>query len=125
MGEKQNDASLRVDFDSSVKVRFVGAQVSSDAGLLAYRELDEHLGLTEMAAEELWDTRCGKNIQHSMLGLVRQAVYGRIAGYEDTNDADYLRHVRPCVKWSGGWTVRSGPPPAARWRGWRRSSCRT
>jgi hypothetical protein len=92
MGEKQNDASLRVDFDGSVKVRFVGAQVSSDAGLLAYRELDEHLGLTEMAAEELWDTRCGKNIQHSMLGLVRQAVYGRIAGYEDTNDADYLRH---------------------------------
>jgi hypothetical protein len=92
MGEKQNDASLRVDFDRSVKIRFVGAKVSSDAGLLAYRELDEALGLTKMAADQLWDMRFGKNIQHSMLGLVRQSVYGRIAGYEDTNDADYLRH---------------------------------
>lgn len=92
MGEKESDAPLRVDFDSSVKIRFVGAKVSSDAGLLAYRELDERLGLTEMAAEDLWDMRWGKNIQHSLLGLVRQAVYGRIAGYEDTNDADYLRH---------------------------------
>ena len=51
MGEKLNDAPLRVDFDGSVKIRFVGAKVSSDAGLLAYRELDGRLGLTEMAAE--------------------------------------------------------------------------
>jgi hypothetical protein len=92
MGEKQTGAPLRVDFDSSVKIRFVGAQVSSDAGLLAYRELDERLRLTQMAAEELWDLRWAKNVQHSMLGLVGQSVYGRIAGYSDTNDADYLRH---------------------------------
>ena len=65
MGEKQNDTPLRVDFDSSVKIRFVGAKVSNDAGLLAYRELDERLGLTEMAAEELWDLRWGK--KHSAL----------------------------------------------------------
>jgi hypothetical protein len=74
MGEKQTGALLGVDFDSSVKIRFVGAKVSSDAGLLAYRELDERLRLTEMAAEELWEMRWGKNIQHSLLGLVRQAV---------------------------------------------------
>ncbi|MFO7957538.1 MAG: IS1380 family transposase [Candidatus Brocadiia bacterium] len=92
MGEEQNHASSKVDFDRSVKICFVGAKVSSDAGLLAYRELDERLGLTEMAAEDLWDMRWGKNIQHSMLGLVRQSVYGRIAGHEDTDDADYLRH---------------------------------
>ncbi len=92
MGEKQTGASLRVYFDSPVKIRFVGAKVSSDAGLLAYRELDERLGLTEMAAEDLRDLRGGKNVQHSMLALMRQAVYGRIGGYEDTNDADYLRY---------------------------------
>jgi len=92
MGEKETDAPLRVHFDNSVKIRFVGAQVSSDAGLLVYRELDERLGLTERAAEELWDPRWGNNTQHSMLGLLRQSVYGRIAGYADTNDADYLRH---------------------------------
>jgi hypothetical protein len=83
---------LGVELDSSVKIRFVGAKVSSDARLLAYRELDERLGLTQMAAEELWDLRWGKNIQHTMLALMQQAVYGPIAGYEDTNDADYLRH---------------------------------
>ncbi len=101
MGERQTGGPLRVDFDGSVKIRFVGAKVSSDAGLLAYRELDQKRGLTDlpargaqvgMAAEELWDPRWGKNVQHSMLGLLRQSAYGRIAGYGDTNDADYLRH---------------------------------
>jgi hypothetical protein len=72
-------------------MRFVGAKVTSDAGLLAGRELDERLGLTEMAAGKLWDPRQGANIQHSLLGLLRQSVYARIAGYEDTNDADYLQ----------------------------------
>jgi len=45
----------------------------------------------------MWYLRWGKNIQHSMLALMRQAVYGRIAGYEDTNDADYLR-VDPAMR---------------------------
>ncbi len=63
MGERQTGAPLGVGFDSSVNIRFVGAQVSSDAGLLVYRELDERLGLTEIAAEELWTPRCGKNIR--------------------------------------------------------------
>ncbi len=53
MREKQTGAPLRVGLDRSVTVRFVGAKVSSDAGLLAYRERDERFGPTEMAAEEL------------------------------------------------------------------------
>ena len=79
------------DFDSSVKMRFVGAKVTSDAGLLAGRELDEWLGLTDMAAGRLWDPRRGANNQHSILRLIRQSVYARIAGYEDSNDADCLQ----------------------------------
>ena len=49
MGEGRREA-LRVDFDRSVKVEFHGANVTSDAGLLAFRELDEALGLTDMVS---------------------------------------------------------------------------
>ena len=57
-------------------------RITSDGGLLAYRELDDALGLTAMAASALAEGRRGKNIRHRLLGLLRQAVYGRLAGYE-------------------------------------------
>jgi hypothetical protein len=66
--------------------------VTSDAGLLAYRELDDVLGLTEMAGDVLADARSGKNGRHALAGLFRQSVFGRLAGYEDVNDAERLRH---------------------------------
>lgn len=56
MGDSQNDA-LRVDFDRQIKLEFHGSSVTSDAGLLAYRELDEALGLSCNAANGLHDTR--------------------------------------------------------------------
>ena len=80
----------RVDFDPRVRLEFRGAQLSSDGGLLLFRELDDALGLTAMAAWELRDRRTGRNAQHSLLGLFRQSVFGRLAGYEDVDDADRL-----------------------------------
>ena len=81
---------LRVAFDRRLKLEFHGARITSDGGLLAYRELDDALGLTAMAASALAEGRRGKNIRHRLLGLLRQAVYGRLAGYEDVNDAERL-----------------------------------
>ena len=81
---------LRVAFDRRIKLEFHGARITSDGGLLAYRELDDTFGLTTMAASRLAEGRRGKNIRHRLLGLLRQAVYGRLAGYEDVNDAERL-----------------------------------
>ena len=89
MGESTNPrAKLR--FDRRVRLEFRGATITSDAGLLACRELDDALGLTETANECLQESRGGRNVQHRLVGLLRQSVYSRLAGYEDTNDAERL-----------------------------------
>jgi len=86
MGEKAKE-KLKLQFDKRLRLEFHGAKITSDAGLLACRELDEVLELTEMAPTYLQETRGGRNVQHEMVSLLRQSVYSRLAGYEDTNDA--------------------------------------
>ena len=81
---------LRPTFDRRIKLEFHGARITSDGGLLAYRELDDALGLTDIAITKLLDGRRGKNTRHKLSGLFRQSVFGRLAGYEDVNDAERL-----------------------------------
>ncbi len=92
---------LRVAFDRRLKLEFHGASVTSDAGLLAFRELDDVLGLTAMAGEVLADPRTGRNGRHSLIAQLRQSVFGRLAGYEDVNDADRLGRD-PAMRWIVG-----------------------
>jgi hypothetical protein len=96
MGDCQNH-DLRLSFDRRLKLKFLGSKVTTDAGLLAYRELDEALGLTKMADDLLGDSRLGSNKQHGILPLLRQSIYSRLAGYEDVNDAERLS-VDPAMR---------------------------
>jgi len=96
---------LRVDFDRRLRSEFQGSRITSDAGLLAFRELDDALGLTGIAGEILADSRTGWNSRHSLMAHFRQSVFGRLAGYEDVNDADRLG-ADPAMCWIvGGQSV--------------------
>ena len=96
MGDCQTEP-LRPQFDRRLRLEFHGANVTSDAGLLAYRELDDALQLTDSAADELHDTRTGRNTRHGLPALLRQSLFSRLAGYEDLNDAQRLR-VDPALR---------------------------
>ena len=81
---------VRLSFNPQLRVEFRGATVTSDAGLLLPRELDERLGLSAVIDRHLSDPRTGHNRQFPLPDLFRQSVYSCLAGYEDTNDAERL-----------------------------------
>ena len=85
-----SEGDFRVGFDPRVRLEFHGSKISSDGGLLLFRELDETLSLHDLAGRSLRDTRAGKNRVHNFVGLLRQSTFGRLAGYPDVNDADRL-----------------------------------
>jgi hypothetical protein len=80
MGDCQTDP-LRPQSDRRLRLEFHGATVTSDAGLLAYRELDEALQLPDTAADVLHDTRAGRNTRHGLSTLLRQSLFSHLAGY--------------------------------------------
>ena len=84
MGESTNPRTT-LRFDRRIQLEFHGATITSDAGLLACRELDDALGLTETTNECLQESRGGRNVQHRF-GGPSQAVgvqsSGRLRGYQ-------------------------------------------
>ena len=86
MGELRTEP-FQFTFNGFLKVAFQGSRITSDAGLMLVRELDERLGLARGIAAHLRDSRHGLNTQFRLPDLLRQSVYSRLAGYEDLNDA--------------------------------------
>ncbi len=105
-------AALRLDFDRRLMLQFCGSTITSDAGLLPNRQLDDAVGLTDTGANTLADGRTGQNGRHRLVGLLRQSVFGRLAGYEDVNDADRLCRD-PVMRWVVGDRAISGSAASA------------
>jgi hypothetical protein len=74
--------------------------------------LDDTLGLTDTGADTLADARTGKNGRHRLAGLLRQSIFGRLAGYEDVNDAERLCRD-PTMRWVVGDRAITGSATSA------------
>lgn len=85
-------------------LKFRGCVATADAGLLPYGELDA-LHRTDLAGDKLADGRTGGNGRHSLDGMLRRSVFGRLAGYEDVDDAERLRHDQTMPWIVGGKAV--------------------
>lgn len=70
---------------------FSGGHLSSDGGLLLISQLDQCLGITDRLAQCFTDLRDQRYVEHSLPELLRQRIYGLVAGYEDLNDHELLR----------------------------------
>src|SRR5215831_19444826 len=88
--------SKQLEFESfgrrRVQASFDGGEVSSDGGLLLLRKLERRLGLIDAVARVLADPRDPQRVQHSLVDMLRQRVFGLVQGYEDLNDHATLRN---------------------------------
>jgi Transposase DDE domain group 1 len=75
-----------------VRASFTGGEVTSDGGIALLRQADRRLGLTKALAQVLPDSRDPRRVDHPLLTLIRQRIYGLAQGDEDLNDHDTLRH---------------------------------
>lgn len=73
-----------------VVVQRHSGQLSSDAGLLPLRQFDQRWNYTQRLAACLHDPKPAR--EHSLLSMLRQRLFGILAGYEDCNDHDTLRY---------------------------------
>ena len=75
-----------------IQAEFSGGAITNDGGVLLLRTLDRRLKLTERVAAQMPDRRDPDKVQHQVVDLLRQRVYGLACGYEDLNDHDTLRN---------------------------------
>ena len=97
-GEAKKEA-IRPDFNKSIFIDFAGAKITSDAGFLLMREVDQRFAIIESGCNHLVDERSASHKKHTYEQMIRQRVYQIAAGYEDCNDADFLR-VDPALRLS-------------------------
>ncbi|MBV8609824.1 MAG: IS1380 family transposase [Singulisphaera sp.] len=74
-----------------IEIEVSAAPLTSDAGLIPIRQIDDQIRLTEQFAAALHDSRDPTLTRLSLLSMVRQRIYGILADYEDQNDHDTLR----------------------------------
>lgn len=85
-----SDDALRLNSNGSVVVSFNGGNISSDGGLVIYKEFIEKIGLRNIIDQYLGFVRLGSNAKYTVTDKIIQQVLFQIAGYEDNNDSDRL-----------------------------------
>lgn len=75
-----------------IVARFDGGRVTSDGGGILLREVEDRFGFVESFAACFTDHRDSESIEHPVVDLLKQRIYGLCLGYEDLNDHDWLRH---------------------------------
>src|SRR5256885_11427627 len=98
--------------DKTVELDFDGGPLSSDAGLVLLKDIDDHLGLTRALAAVLKDSRDPRRVHFTVHDLLKQRVLQIAAGYEDANDANTLRYD-PIFKLLLDRLPDTGPPLAS------------
>jgi hypothetical protein len=95
-GESRKEV-IRPDFNRAIRIHFQGATISSETGFILLREVDERFRIIDPMKDCLEDLRSPAHTKHALVQMVRQRVYQIAAGYEDCNDADYLR-IDPALR---------------------------
>ena len=101
-------SGMRFETESALALEaaFDGGRITSDGGLVWLAQADSELGLCERVAQHVpeWRKRKGR---HSLQALIKQRVFQIACGYEDQDDADFLRKD-PLLKLSCGSLPQSG-----------------
>jgi len=105
-GESQKEV-IRPDFNRAIRIDFQGAKISSDTGFILLREIDERFSIIDPMRDCLEDLRSPAHRKHALVQMVRQRVYQIAAGYEDCNDADFLR-IDPALRLALGKDHQAG-----------------
>jgi hypothetical protein len=105
-GESQKEV-IRPDFNRAIMVDFQGAKITSGVGFLLVREMDYRFRIIDPMKGCLEDLRSPAHTKHSLVQMVRQRVYQIAAGYEDCNDAEFLR-IDPALRLTIGKDHKTG-----------------
>jgi hypothetical protein len=93
-----------------IVARFDGGTISSDGGAMLLRQTDRRLNLLPRLADCFLDGRNQNQVEHSVLEMLSQRIYGLTLGYEDINDHEQLLTIRCSASW------RVAPNWSGRWR---------
>jgi len=78
------------DINKKIEADFNGGEVSSDAGVLFLREVENRIGLISKMTDSLRDRRHPGYVKHQLLELFKQRIFQIACGYEDGNDSNEL-----------------------------------
>jgi hypothetical protein len=87
----QSNFEVQAHYSREVVARFDGGAITSDGGALLLRQTDQRLNLLPRFSNCFLDGREQDRVEHAILEMVSQRVYGLALGYEDINDHEQLR----------------------------------